>query len=315
MDKNFFFNSIIFGANGQDGYLMARFLLKKKKKILAITRKKDKYLFNLQKNNKYFLKNVILKNYTKNNYLKLLKKFKFENVFFFAGYSKIPVSKKEVNICKNSNFTIFKDLLESCIKAKIQPRILYTTSGEIFGSNQITKKNEKSKLLSNNHYSEAKINTTNLINSFRKRNKLFIVNAICYNHESIFTPKNHLLRKIIKKLSVQQNQPVKIYNPNEKRNISHTYDFLPLFEKSLKTKKSNNYIFANSKNISVREITKLINKKYNKKVIFINDEKKSTSRMADNFTIKNKFNYSPIFTNEKIISRMISYHKNKIFIK
>ena len=41
MDKKLRFDSIIFGGNGQDGYLMSRFLLKQKKKIVIIIRKKN----------------------------------------------------------------------------------------------------------------------------------------------------------------------------------------------------------------------------------------------------------------------------------
>ena len=315
MVKKLRFDTIIFGGNGQDGYLMSRFLLKQKKKLIIIVRKKNERLLDLKKKNQKLLKIIIFKNFNLKNYLKLIEKINFKNVYFFAGYSKIPKTKIQQNICIDSNYLIFKNFLYACLKKKIKPRILYTSSGEIYGSSQLKKKNEYSKFKPDNCYAECKIKTSQLINKFRKHNKFFIINAICYNHESIFTPKNHLLRKIIESFANKNLKKVKIFNPNEKRNISHVYDFLPLFQKSIKSNKSDNYIFANTKNISVKQISNLVNKKYQKKIYFVDKKNNSVSRMANNENIKNKFKYNPKFTNEKIISRMISYYTKNTFIK
>ena len=305
-------DSIVFGSNGQDGYLMTRYLLKKNRKVVAISRSHNQNILKLRDRYK-LLKVISLKKFNKQNYNKIVTKYKFKYIFFFAGFSKIPKSDKDKNICKVSNFRIFKDLLEVCEKKKIRPKILYTSSGEIFGSNQYIKKTENSKLVSNNCYAQCKIKLTNLINDYRKFKKFFIVNAICYNHESIFTPKDHLLRKLINKFNDKKNYSIVISNPFEKRNISHTYDFLPMFEKSLIRDKSDNYIFANSRNISVQQIAKQINKKYKKKITYVN-RNSNISRMADNSKIKKLLNYNPKFTNKKIIMRMLSYHRRNIYI-
>lgn len=49
MVKKLRFDTIIFGGNGQDGYLMSRFLLKQKKKLIIIVRKKNERLLDLKK--------------------------------------------------------------------------------------------------------------------------------------------------------------------------------------------------------------------------------------------------------------------------
>ena len=85
-----------------------------------------------------------------------------------------------------------------------------------------------------------------------------------------------------------------------------------MFEKSLIRDKSDNYIFANSRNISVQQIAKQINKKY-KKITYVNTDS-NISRMADNSKIKKFLNYNPKFTNKKIIMRMLSYHRRNIYI-
>ena len=49
-------DSIIFGGNGQDGFLMARYIIKQKKKVLVVIRNKDENLTNLKKKIKIYFK-------------------------------------------------------------------------------------------------------------------------------------------------------------------------------------------------------------------------------------------------------------------
>ncbi len=307
-----FYHSAVFGANGQDGFYMARYLLKKQKKTLLVSRRKTKEIENLKNKYKKFAKILIIKNFDLKNFHNILKKKDIDKIYFFAGYSKIPENQNEKKKCLLANYTIFKYLLSSCVNLGYNSKILYLSSGEIFGSNQKTKKKEKSVLKAENYYSECKIKTYNLIKKFRKKNKLFIVNAICYNHESIFTPQNHVIRKFID--NFEKNDVVKIYNPEEFRNISHIIDFLPLFSKVLDKSKPEDYIFANNENISIKKISLIINKFYNKKIIFKSNNK-SISRMANNLKIKKDFNYCPIFNTEKILIRMVTYHRKNFFLR
>ena len=127
-------DSIIFGGNGQDGFLMARYIIKQKKKVLVVIRNKDENLTNLKKKYKNLLQVKITNKLTLNNYIKIFKKYKFKKIFFFAGFSKIPVNNIQKKKCINSNYIIFRDLLKSCLKQNLETKILYTSSGEIFGS-------------------------------------------------------------------------------------------------------------------------------------------------------------------------------------
>ena len=311
--KNISYEIVIFGAGGQDGYLMTNFLLKKKNTVIAVVRKKNKYLSNLQILYKKKLKIIINKKFVTKSYEKILSQYKFKYVFFFAGYSKIPLTKHEKKICKESNYKIFEIFLNSCLKMNIKSKILYLSSSEVFGSNQINKKSEKSKLIDSNCYSKCKIKSLKLINKFRKKHNLHITNAICYNHESRFTPKSHLIRNIIKKFKTQKKNII-IYNPQEMRNISHAEDFLPFFLKVLDLKNSDNYIFANNKNISVRNIVEYYNKIFNKKIIY-KSRNYNLSRMANNKKLVSNLNYKPKFDSIKILNTMLYYDNKKLFYK
>ena len=165
---------------------------------------------------------------------------------------------------------------------------MYTSSSEIFVKNKKNLKKENSKLKAENCYAKCKIKSVKLINYYREYHNFFIVNAICYNHESIFSPNDHLINKIIGQLKEKSISTVKIYNPEEKRNISHVYDFLPIFEKSLNKNKCSDYIFANSKNMTIKKIANTLNKKFNKKIIYIKNKKIKISRLGSNKKLKKK---------------------------
>jgi GDPmannose 4,6-dehydratase len=306
------FDSLIFGGSGQDGFFMSRFLIKKKKKILVILRKKDNKYSLLSKKYKKFIQIKVCKKFTKSNYINFFKKNIFKNIFFFAGFSKIPHNTNEKKKCREANYHIFKFLLEACLELKIFPKILYTSSSEIFGTNQKSPKKENSRLKAENCYAECKIKSVNLINYYRENHNFFIVNAICYNHESIFSPNDHLINKIIRLLKEKKTSSIKIYNSEDIRNISHAYDFLPIFEKSLIKSKCGDYIFANSQNVTIKKIINILNKKFNKKIIYSTNKKMRISRTADNQKLRKEFNYSPIYNTRQLLTRMLSYSNHRL---
>ena len=172
--------------------------------------------------------------------------------------------------------------------------------------------NENSKFSEENCYSSCKIKSHKLIDSYIKK-KLFISIGICYNHESLFSPKSHLIPMLIKKLT-SSSKILKFYNVNEYRNFSHVYDFLPFFQKILKLNKPSNFILANNKNYRIKDLIKLISNhlKIKKQLKFYLKSSKS-SRKAKNLKIINNLDYKPMFNTKKLIIRMCSYYKKGYF--
>ncbi len=301
--------SAVIGANGQDGFLMTRYLLKKNIKTLAIIRNNNEKLVKIQNSNLKILK---LNEFNTAN-LKKIKKYKIDNFYFFAGYSKIPTNKLEKIICQKLNYQILEKFLIFFSKYYKNSKLLYLSSAEIFGENQNYKKNEKSKMKGDNYYGECKIKSHKLIEMYRKM-KLFISIAICYNHESLYSPKTHLVPTIIKKLNNSQNN-VKFYNVNEYKNLSHVYDFLPIFYKILKLKKPTNLVFANNENYRIKDLIKILVNHLNvKKNLKYVTKLSKRSRKASNIKMKNMLNYKPVFTTKKLLIRMCSYYKKGYYI-
>ena len=82
-----------------------------------------------------------------------------------------------------SNYEILKSFLIFFNKNFNKSKLLYLSSGEVFGQNQYDSKKENSKFSEENCYSSCKIKSHKLIDSYRKKN-FFISIGICYNHES-----------------------------------------------------------------------------------------------------------------------------------
>ena len=306
------FDYLVFGANGQDGFFMTRYLLKKKFKVIAVARKNFLILNKLNLNHKKSLKILNLKEYNKKNYFEIFKNLKVKKIFFFAGFSKIPENEIEKKKCLEGNFKIIRSFLEFIDQYKSSLKVLYISSSEIYGSKQKKKRNENSLIKPENFYGECKSRTQKLIIKLRKEKSLFISSAIAYNHESILTPQNHLIPNLVGKFVNCKDKIIKIFNPNEFRNISHVYDFLPIFKKILDLEKPNDFIMANDINYKIIDIVKIINKNFysNKFKIKVQRNKKiSISRKADNKKIKKLFNYEPRYDIYKILKRFFSYKK------
>ena len=166
-----------------------------------------------------------------------------------------------------------------------------------------------------NFYGECKIKTQNLISVYRKKYPLLISTAIAYNHESLFTPKNHLITTLFRKFNNSKNKKIKIFNPNEFRNVSHVYDFLPIFEKIISLEENQDFILANNTNYKLIEILQLMNKLFYKNSFIIQiykRKKKLISRKADNTKINDYFNYNPLYDMTKILKRFNSYTKKNL---
>jgi GDPmannose 4,6-dehydratase len=313
--------NLVFGANGQDGFLTCKYLLlKRKEPVIAVIRRKSEFLSflkNMQKLNKnFFIEEVNELSVDQCN--KILLKYNILKIFFFAGYSKIPTNDLEKKICYDSNFIIFDNLLKSIVNVGIKSKvkILHLSSGEIYGQKHQDAKNENSITVQDNYYSETKVKIMNVIETYKKKESLFISNAICFNHDSYFTPRNHIIRVVIERF--KNEKVVKFFDVENYRNFSHVYDFIPLFYKILDLKNPDDFILANNDNHQISNLIDLVKIKLNfqNKII---EYKSSTlcdqiSRLADNSKIRSLFNYNPTFNLEKLVDRMISYEKKNFYL-
>ena len=97
---------IITGVTGQDGFLLKKFLEKKKFLILGLSRKSHKS------------KNIIKTDYTQNSLKKIIENFKPNEIYNFTGFTNPSDSWENLRVNFFSNLNITLNFLEILKKKK-----------------------------------------------------------------------------------------------------------------------------------------------------------------------------------------------------
>ena len=149
-----------------------------------------------------------------------------------------------------------------------------------------------------NPYGIAKASSHFLVDAYRNKYKLFLVNGIFFNHSSIKTKNDFLLKYLainfenfttikLKKLTLWDSRPV--------RDFGYAKDYIIYAYRLMQLKKSDNYIIATGKSKSVKQIVNLYLKFYNLSFKRIN------YRNNNDFKILNKYKKA---NNKKILNTL-----------
>jgi GDPmannose 4,6-dehydratase len=265
---------IITGVTGQDGYLLKKFLEKKKYLILGLSRKIHKS------------KNIVKTNYSQNSLKKIIDSFKPNEIYNFTGFTNPSDSWKNPRANFFANLNITLNFLE-ILKKKKNIKFFNASSSEIFAE---TKKNldENSKIFPMNPYGIAKSASYFLINAYRKKYGLFLINGILFNHSSYLSKETYLLKyllsscnkikkKNIKKIIIKDSRPI--------RDFGCAHDFIEYIYQLMQLKKSDNFIISSGKSYSVKQIVQIYKKKF---------------KLTDsNFKFINKLNFKNVFKSRR----------------
>ena len=289
--------ALIFGITGQDGILISRYLIKKKYKVYGYIRniKKKKYL---DKKVKLFYK----KKLTKEFFFSLIKKTKPTEIYFLIGQSSSYISFEKPAETFETNFLYFCYIVEACLRSKLNPRIFYASSGEIFGSsNKIL--NENSEKKPQNPYALSKYLSMIYIKYMREFFNLKISTGILFNHDSEYRSENNFSKKIINYLNKKNfKKKLNLGNIDLLRDFGLAEEFVVAIYKINQRNKSDDYIIATGKSLKLRQVIdysfglkKLDYKKYtkiNKKKFFKSEVKFKGVNISKIKKLKWKANYN-----------------------
>ena len=186
--------SIIVGGSGQLGISLIKILLKKKFKVVVTTRdinKARKKVLIKNKNLKFVFLNVL----KKNKILFLLKRFKPNYIYYFAGQSSPVISYKENKVTYLSNVKGCQNFLEIINLNDKKIKFINASSSEIF-SDKVKKIKPSSQKIPISPYGKAKLISFNKTKFFREKKNLKAYNSIIFNSESYFREKSFLIPKI-----------------------------------------------------------------------------------------------------------------------
>ena len=263
--------TLIFGASGQDGTIMANLLKKKGYNVLAISRsgsKKNCVREGISNTIKLIKVNI----YNKSKIEELIKKSKCSEIYYFAGQSSLKASfVKVVETFKSHNLPLF-NILFSVLKLKKKIKIFNACSGLIYDHKEKII-NENSKLNPNSPYGFSKLVSYLMMKHFRENHGLWCCSGLFFNHESMLRPKYYVIPKILNYLKKKNNQKLKLGNINTSKDWGWGPEYMEIVHKILQKKNPKDLIIATGKVYKLKDVLKMAFSKKNldwKKFVKIN---------------------------------------------
>ena len=304
--------ALITGISGQDGAYLAKFLLKKKYKVIGVERRSARSnnwrLEKLNIANKVTIEDIDIKEI--NNLIRLFNKYKIDEVYNLAAQSFVhssfqnPIETSQVNAIGVLN------LLEIIRNNKRKIKFYQASTSEMFGKHGKKNQDEKTIFHPRSPYATSKTFAHYSVQNYRESYNLHAVNGILFNHESPLRGEEFITRKItlgLAKIYLGKQKILKIGNIYSKRDWGYAEDYIEAMWKMTQSKIPQDYVIATGKNHSVKQFInecvkilklntkwigkglneKLVNKKNNRTLISID---KKYFRPAEVDNLKGNFN-------------------------
>ena len=294
--------ALIAGITGQDGYYLKKKLKNKKYKIVGLSRRRSP-----NKSHELILKT----NYNEESLVKIIKKFNPSIIFNFAGESDPKNSWNNPLKKQNSITNINLNFITAILKTNKKIKYFHASTSEIFGSSK-KKISEKNSYSPDNPYGCFKLSAHLTVNAYRNKYKLFLVNGISFNHESVKRGKNFLTSTIIKTAQLIKKGLKKrlvLQTPNPIRDFAHAEDTIDAIYKIMKLKEAQDFVISGGNIYSVKQIAEEIFSKFkiNKKKIFYKTNlNKNNIKIGDTSKLRKLTNWQPKYTKDKFINKLIS---------
>ena len=249
-------NIFITGGLGQDGQILSRILLSKKKYRVFIFSKKKKILL---KRKIKFIKVDLL---SKKN-LEIIFQNNIPNTIVHLAANNPAYNEVSYKKFYKENILGSKNLFFSSYKYNPKLKFIFANSSQIFKKKKGTVNENSEKIIAKNYskfYTKFRIE----FDKFMQTQKVNYTCLIFFNHDSIFRNKKFLFPRLISAIKKKNIKFInEILNQNICGDFSHAEDICNGIYKVIKTKKKiKRLILSFNKCISVNDIIKYIVKKY-----------------------------------------------------
>ena len=192
--------ALICGASGQDGSILAKFLLQKNYEVWGTSRDAElNNYYNFRKLN--IFGRVKMLSMVPSDYKSVLAALTDswpDEIYFLAGQSSVGLSFKQSAETIESIVSGVLNILEAVRFLEIDTRIYNASSSECFGSlPEGTVATEHTPLRPCSPYGVAKAASQQLVSLYREAYGLHCSNGILFNHESTLRPSRYVTKKIV----------------------------------------------------------------------------------------------------------------------
>tara|TARA_Y100000591_G_C21801949_1_gene682557 strand:- start:471 stop:1508 length:1038 start_codon:yes stop_codon:yes gene_type:complete len=332
--------ALITGVTGQDGSLLADYLLKKNYKIIGLKRRSSS--FNTERINHLYKKGILNVKFfpyygdltDSSSLLRVIQSTKPNEIYNLGAQSHVHTSFETPEYTANSDAIGTLRILEAIriLKLNKKTKFYQASTSEIFGNTEIPQ-NEKTPFRPRSPYAISKLYSYWQTINYREAYKIFAVNGILFNHEGPRRGETFVSRKITRFVASylrNNNQILYLGNLNAKRDWGSAKDYVETMWLMLQKKKPSDYVISTGisrtvknfaeeafKNIAIKikwrgkGINEVgINQKTNKVLIKIDpgyfrptdiDELRGDSRKA-----RRELNWKPKTNFKSLVKEMVS---------
>ena len=268
--------ALITGVTGQDGALLAGFLLKKNYIVHGVRRRSSSIVSSVRLD-KIFQEKFLKKKSFFLHYGDVLDasfcheivlKTKPNEIYHLAAQSHVAISFELPNYTTSTNALGTLNLLEAIRHQKEKIRFYNAATSEMYGTLSTKYQDENTAFKPQSPYAISKLYSYWLTKNYRESYNLFASNGILFNHESEKRGETFVTRKIslfIANYSKTNKGVLYLGNLNSKRDWGYAPDYVEGMWKILNFKKADDFVLATGKSYSVKDFLlrgfKLINVK------------------------------------------------------
>jgi GDPmannose 4,6-dehydratase len=252
--------AFITGIGGQDGSLLAEFLLDRDYEVLGSTRRasseRHANLDGIQNQIKLIQADLL----DQPSLVEAVRRFRPQEVYNLASVSFVPMSWREPVLTANLAAVGVTSMLEAIRLVDPSIRFYQASSSEIFGEPPESPQNEQTPLRPVTPYGVAKAYGHFIARSYRRAHGLYACSGILYNHESPRRPIDFLPRKVARAaaaISLGFESELVLGDLDARRDWGYASDYVEAMWLMLQQATPDDYVVATGGTHSVSELAEV----------------------------------------------------------
>jgi len=260
--------ALITGITGQDGALLAEFLLKRGYEVHGIKRRSS--LFNTDRIDHLYQdpheKTVRLKLHygdltDATNLIRIVQEVQPDEIYNLGAMSHVRVSFEIPEYTANTDALGTLRILEAVrlLGLTKKTKIYQASSSELYGKVQEVPQTEKTPFYPRSPYGVSKLFAYWITVNYREAYDMFACNGILFNHESPLRGETFVSRKITRaaaRISLGLQQKLFLGNLDAQRDWGHARDYVEAMYLMLQHPVPEDFVIATGLTTSVREFVK-----------------------------------------------------------
>ena len=254
--------ALICGISGQDGSLLAKFLLEKDYQIIGTSRDAQVNSFsNLKRLGIYqdvFFTSMVPEDFK--SVFVALSKFKPDEVYYLGGQSSVGLSFEQPTETIQSMLIGTLNILEAIRLFDAPIKFYNAGSSECFGDVGEVAANENTSFNPRSPYAVAKASAFWLINNYRDAYKIHACTGILFNHESPLRHPRFVTKKIIDsavRISNGSSEKLRLGNLKISRDWGWAPEYVEAMWLMLQMEKPDDFIIATGRTSSLEDFVSL----------------------------------------------------------